>query len=364
MIYNIFFVHKERGLNILQHSFSGSKLDEDLVSGFISAIISFIGALRPPKEESKQDKLIRTIDRGDFKILIESGEHIMGVLFVNVEKIDLRGKLKDIIREFEAFHGFGADSNRWDGTLDLEKIEKFKENIFRKFASDIIQISDVPKLKSSVQEFLTTHDEIDLLGEFNLSAGLLELLMRIDGTSDVQEIANKLECSVQEAIARIGYLYELGDFITIESPVHATDIFVLTPEAMPIFRENTYEQETILNLFSKAGINVLLNIDGARSVQGIQAKTDLDLDKIKEVLRFCSTEGLVKRVRVHPIIKRAVDIEGYTDDKELARIYSKISTMCDGNHSLREIAKNLNLPTAVITNFLVMMGEEVDWVTK
>ncbi|MHA1264861.1 MAG: hypothetical protein ACTSRS_06455 [Candidatus Helarchaeota archaeon] len=360
MIYNIFFVHKERGLNILQHSFSGSKLDEDLVSGFISAIISFIGALHPPKKERTQERLIRTIDRGDFKILIEAGEYIMGILFVNIEKVAVRTKLKEIICEFEETFNF----KNWDGTLDVEKIEAFKENIFRKFATEIIQISDVPMLTPSVKEFLASHDELDLLGEFGLSAGIIELLIQIDGTSDVQEIANKLECSVDEAIARIGYLYEIGEFITIESPVHETDIFVLTPEAMPIFRMNTYERETIINLFGDEGIKILLNIDGSRSVQGIQKKTNIDIEKIKEVIRFCSSEQLVKRIRVHPVIKEEIDIASYTDDDELSRIYSKIKQLCDGKHSLREIAKNLHLPISKITGFLVMMGEHVEWVTK
>ena len=360
MIYHIFFVHKDRGLNILQHSFSGSKLDEDLVSGFISAIISFIGALHPPTKTERKNKLIRTIDRGDFKILIEAGEYIMGILFVNIEKVEVRTKLREILREFEAAFEFEG----WDGTLDIEKMETFKENIFKIFAKEIIQISDVPILTPSVKEFFATHDELDLLGELNLSAGLIELLLRIDGTADVQEIANRLECSVEEAVARIGYLYELGDFITIESPVADTDIFVLTPEAMPIFRKDTYERDTILNLFGNEGIDILLQINGARSVQGIQRKSIIEIDTIKEVIRFCLSEQLVRRVRVHPVIRKAVEIKTITDDDELARIYEKIVRLCDGKHSLREIAKNLNVPISVITDFLVLLADSVDWVTR
>ena len=360
MIYHIFFIHKERGLNILQHSFSGSKLDEDLVSGFISAIISFIGALHPPKKTEKKQKLIRTIDRGDFKILIEAGEYILGILFVNMEKVEVRTKLRDIIQEFEDSFEF----EDWDGTLDVDKMETFKENIFREFAKEIIKISDVPLLTPTVKEFLATHDELDLLGEFNLSAGLIELLLRIDGTADVQEIANRLECSVEEAVARIGYLYELGVFITIESPVNETDIFVLTPEAMPMFRTNTYERDTFLNLFGKEGIDILLQINGSRSVQGIQRKMLVEMDTIKEIIRFCLSEQLVRRIRIHPMIKVAVETKTITDDNELARIYEKIVSLCDGKHSLREIAKNLNVPISVITDFLVMLADNVNWVTK
>ncbi|NVM55138.1 MAG: hypothetical protein HWN66_15640 [Candidatus Helarchaeota archaeon] len=360
MIYNIFFIHKGRGLNLLQHSFSGSKLDEDLVSGFISALISFIDALQPPTEDYQQEKLIRTVDRGDFKILIETGETVMGILFVNIEKVEVRKKLREIIKQFEQKFKL----KDWAGTIEVDKYESFKEIIFKKFATEIIQISDVPNLTPFVNEFFKTHDELDLLGELNLSAGLLELLMRIDGTSDVQEIANRLECPVEEAIEKIGYLFELGDFITIESPVNETDIYVLTPEAMPVFRMNTYERETIVNLFGSDGIDILLNIDSSRSVQGIQKKTNIDLEKIKEVLRFSSMEQLIKRVRVHPIIRESVDLATITFDKELSSIFKKIMGLCDGNHSLREIAKNLNVPIPVITGFLVTLGDHVEWSKK
>ncbi|MHA1649246.1 MAG: hypothetical protein ACTSYB_03550 [Candidatus Helarchaeota archaeon] len=360
MIYNIFFIHKERGLNLLQHSFSGSKLDEDLVSGFISAIISFIDSLIPPTKDYRKEKLIRTVDRGDFKILIEAGEHVFGILFVNIEKVEVRTKLKEIIQEFEQTF----DLKNWDGTIEVQKFESFKEIIFKKFASEIIQVSDVPVLTPSMKEFLASHDELDLLGLHNISAGLLELLLMIDGTSDVQEIANRLECPVDEVIEKVGYLFELGDLITIESPVYETDIFVLTPEAMPIFRLNTYERETILNLFGKEGIDVLLNIDGARSVKGIQKKTGISFEKIKEILRFCSFERLVKRIRVHPIIQKPIEVENFAQDEELSVILRKIVQLCDGNHSLREIAKNLKVPINVITDFLVVLGDNVEWLKK
>jgi hypothetical protein len=360
MIYNIFFVHKDRGLNLLQHSFSGSKLDEDLVSGFISAILSFINALIPPAQDYSKEKLVRTIDRGDFKIILEAGEIILGILFVNIEKLDHRIKLREIIKAFEE----KFDMKNWDGTIEVEEFETFKEIIFKKFAADIIQVSDVPVLTDSTKEFLASHDELDLLGMHNISAGLIELLTVIDGASDVQEIANRIDCSVDEAIARIGYLYELGDLITLESPVHDTDIFALSAEAMAIFRQNTYERETIINLFGKEGIEVLLNINGSRSVQGIQKKTNIDMEKIKEVLRFCATERLVRQVRVHPAIHRSVTVEDFAEDEELVTIFGKIVRLCDGNHSLREIAKNLKVPINMITDFLVLLGENVKWVKK
>lgn len=360
MIYNIFFIHKVQGLNLLSHSFSGSKLDADLVSGFISALISFINSLKPPSEDDhlKKEKLIRTVDRGDFKILIEAGEYVLGILFVNIEKIDLRIKLREIIRQFEASY----DLKNWTGRVK-ESFESFKEIIFKKFAQEIIQVSDVPLLKPQIEDFLVTHEELDLLGEYNLSVGLLELLLRTDGTSDIQEIANRMESPVEEIIEKIGYLFELG-MVTIESPVNEPDIFVLTPEAMPIFRTDTYEQESILNLFGQEGIDVLFNVDGSRSVQGIQKKTGITLEKIKEVLRFCYKERLVKQIRLHPLIKKTFNIDEFAKDSEENELFQRIAGLCDGDHSLREIAKHLKVSVAVVTNFLVVMGDFIQWIKK
>jgi len=67
---------------------------------------------------------------------------------------------------------------------------------------------------------------------------------------------------------------------------------------------------------------------------------------------------------VHPIIRGAVAVEEFTDDQELITIFGKILRFCDGNHSLREIAKNLKVPVHTITDFLVLLGEFVDWVKK
>lgn len=360
MIYNIFFVHKQGGLNLLHHSFSGSKLDEDLVSGFISALISFIDALTPVTKDYQKEKSIRTVDRGDFKIIIEAGESILGIMFVNILKVEIRTKLREIIKQFEESYNL----KEFDGIVEIEKFESFKEIIFKKFASEIIQVTDVPVMAPSMQDFLATHDELDLLGLHNISPGLIELLSIIDGTSDVQEIANRTESPVGEVIEKIGYLYELGDVITIESPVNNTDIFALTPEGMPIFRSNTYERETLMNLFGNDGIEILLNIDGSRSIEGIQKKTNIDLEKIKEVVRLCSLERLVKRVRVHPLIRKSIDLTDITTDKELSTIFEKVMRLCDGNRSLREIAKNLKVPISTITDFLVVLGEEVEWVKK
>ncbi|MDD1777224.1 MAG: hypothetical protein LUQ65_03575 [Candidatus Helarchaeota archaeon] len=361
MIYNIFFIHKEHGLNLLWHSFSGSKLDADLVSGFISALISFINSLRPPTgdEKLKKDNLIRTVDRGDFKILVESGEYILGILFVNMEKIELRVKLREIINQFEA----SFDLKAWTGKIEHEQFEAFKEVIFKKFANEIIQVSDVPLLNPKMEDFLATHDELDLLGEHSLSVGLIELLLRIDGTSDIQEIANRLESPVEEVIEKVGYLFESG-FVTIESPVNEPDIFVLTPEAMAIFHPNTYEQETMLNLFGQEGINVLFSVDGSRSVQGIQRKTNISIDKIKEVLRFCYKERLVKQVRLHPLIQKSFNLNEFAKDGEENELFQKIAGLCDGDHSLREIAKHLKVSVEVVTTFLVTMGDFIQWIKK
>jgi DNA-binding HxlR family transcriptional regulator len=133
---------------------------------------------------------------------------------------------------------------------------------------------------------------------------------------------------------------------------------------MPIFRLNTYEREMIENLFGKDGISILYDMDGSKSVQAIQKKTKIDLEKIREVLQFCLKERLIKRVRVHPFIQPSVEISAFAKDKDLSDLIDKIARLCDGNHSLQEIAKNLKVPISLVTDFLVTLGDNVEWKKK
>lgn len=100
------------GRDVFSYQFPGGSMESDpaLVSGMFSAITSFI------KETTKSSELLRTIDHGDVKLIIEYGEYIFGAIFADMETTDVRAKLKDFIGRFE--HEHARILPNWTGNID------------------------------------------------------------------------------------------------------------------------------------------------------------------------------------------------------------------------------------------------------
>ncbi|MBN2157386.1 MAG: hypothetical protein JW776_15175 [Candidatus Lokiarchaeota archaeon] len=98
----------EDGRDVFSYKFKeSSTADPGLVAGMFSAITSFI------KETTKSADLLRTIDHGDTKVIIEYGEYVFGAIFADRETTEIRSKLKTFVTEFEKRHTNVL--KKWDG---------------------------------------------------------------------------------------------------------------------------------------------------------------------------------------------------------------------------------------------------------
>ncbi len=96
------------GRDLFTYQFSeGIKPEPGLISGMFSAITAFI------KETTKSRDLLRYIDNGDKKILLEYGNYIIIALFADSSSAELREKLVKLILKFEA--KFEKILKRWNG---------------------------------------------------------------------------------------------------------------------------------------------------------------------------------------------------------------------------------------------------------
>jgi len=96
------------GRDVFSYKFKeSSTADPGLVAGMFSAITSFI------KETTKSADLLRTIDHGDTKVIIEYGEHVFGAIFADRETVEIRSKLAAFVAEFERRHSDVL--KKWDG---------------------------------------------------------------------------------------------------------------------------------------------------------------------------------------------------------------------------------------------------------
>jgi predicted transcriptional regulator len=74
ILYALLFIHKNFGLSVYNHNFSGEMLDSDLISGFLTAIQSF------GSEFTKQETKMKKLSYEHFEIQLTNGKYITAAL--------------------------------------------------------------------------------------------------------------------------------------------------------------------------------------------------------------------------------------------------------------------------------------------
>jgi hypothetical protein len=120
------FITTTDGLSMFNYTFGIQKIDPALISGMLTAIISFV------KEATKSRQFLRTIEHGDVVLVVEFGKHVFGTIVADHETPDLRIKLRKFIDKYEEKH---ADilQNFTGRVPDAEKDQKLAESIFGQF---------------------------------------------------------------------------------------------------------------------------------------------------------------------------------------------------------------------------------------
>ena len=130
---HLFIINKENGLTLFSHSFSDKQIDENLISGFISAISSFGVELggRVHQNATKSDEVseLKELSYNQFKIIIiEGGVIRIALLLLKSPSLSLKTNVKAFVSSFEKTHAdFLA---KWHGALPnkepiLRLLEKF-----------------------------------------------------------------------------------------------------------------------------------------------------------------------------------------------------------------------------------------------
>ena len=117
-------IHNETGLTIYEKNFSDSKLEPDLISGFLTAIQSF------GSEISTSETSMKKLVYKDFQIEIEDGDHVRAALILDGEPTSfLIKKLLEFVNLFEREYNDELES--WAGNLKVfQRPENLVDKIF------------------------------------------------------------------------------------------------------------------------------------------------------------------------------------------------------------------------------------------
>ncbi|MHA1264535.1 MAG: hypothetical protein ACTSRS_04790 [Candidatus Helarchaeota archaeon] len=117
-------LNKDSGIVMYSQAFGGFEFDEDLVSGFLTAISSF------GVEVSKKETIMKAIQYQDFEIIVEGGKYSRVALVLKGHMTDLlHSKLSKFIKKFEEVYRDELES--WTGDVSaLEDTDYLVYQIF------------------------------------------------------------------------------------------------------------------------------------------------------------------------------------------------------------------------------------------
>ena len=111
----LFVLNKHTGLSPYSHEFVIGGIDPQLLSGFVTAMGSFLAEVVGSEETGW-----KTVYGSDTTFIVEMNDWVVGVLAVARETTELRSRLRRVVREFKQSFEVLKDSDGIDGGLFAE----------------------------------------------------------------------------------------------------------------------------------------------------------------------------------------------------------------------------------------------------
>ena len=321
LIYDLYIIN-QNGLCLLHQKFGAIEVDSDLVGGFFTAIQQFMRDVLPTGEIQN----IKSLDRGDFKLLIEHGKEtgIHGVAISEKEDVMVRRKLIEIMNEFESRY----KEKLRDFNGEVGEFQDFKNFILSKFPSQLITPKHIPEIGPNA----TLIDQI-MRGEVNsIELGGINyvvmdehrsILRYVDGQRTIEEIAEVSQLPSKNIVEFISLLV-WNNLINlyIRPVIHETDIFE-TKDA-DVFLADTLERQIVEKTFGEKGLNFLITNKGL-PLRDLAELSGIDIETAKKMAAYFLVNGYFQKIGTEEGVS-IVDLQ----NSPLA-IYSQALKMAKGD---------------------------------
>lgn len=274
-LYDIYFIKADSGECLFHFKFGSIAIDPNLVSGFLQAIGSFAQQLIPDEKS-----FLRTIDRGDFKILIEKGTKVFAVLVAEEETSEIRSKLKSLLQRFEYI--YGGYLERWEKTRDVTPFQGFLSQVLIAFPEQPINPRLLPRAKPermSAIEGLEVPDAIKMR--------LVRVLGLANGRRSLEEIAEIVGLPVDE-VTSLFLLAARTGIVDFPFAKILDDDILLKTGLDPILIKKAY---------GEMGVRLIEACDGKTTVKEIAEKEGAPLNVVKYVFGRALRLGYVQLVK-------------------------------------------------------------------
>ena len=257
-------IHKQSGIQLFSYRFKEDiKLEPTLISGFISAVITFAEELKP----SEGREIVKFIDRGDFVLQVEPGNLVVGLLILSSKDYSFMEKLKILVIEFERkYHDHIVDwSGETDPFLDFE--EQVKQLISRK------QISPY-----HIPELTNSDNAPKKLDDIKWA-----IITRINGENDINSISEDLDLSVDVVQGIISYFEEAG-LVETHFKIADENILELTKKGLIALDSNSDNCREMVSLLGDEAQKILNVIGTEKSLKEIKQEIKLPNDTTREMV--------------------------------------------------------------------------------
>ncbi len=179
----LFILNRETSGALYSHEFIPGGLDPQLLSGFVSAMTTFIGTLAGGEQTQW-----KTEYGEDIVLLVEGGEWAIGVMAISRETNEVRSKLRRIVREFEeSFRNF-RDADR----LDIMALSEFDRFVMSVIVLDRLSEKSVIIRNANWESVMLPIESSEVLMH------VMKFLMRIKSGHTIEMIMKKQRMNLTE----------------------------------------------------------------------------------------------------------------------------------------------------------------------
>jgi hypothetical protein len=272
----IIILNKNSGLSPYSHEFCKGNLDPQIISGFISAMTSFMGEMMGNLQTHW-----KTEYGSESMLLVEHGAWAIGVLVVSRETAEGRSRLVRVVREFEDYFTALKDSDEIEGSA-LRDFDQFVRKAFvnEQVTGRTLVIKN-PEWRSLLFEF-----------DFPSTAfAVSKILLGFEETQTIKEIAAFQGINIEETVDLVSKAYWCNAVFLKHIP-DDNEILTLSERASTVI----FQKDNPLRL-SNVTLNVTARFDGRASLSQIAENIDgQDSKVLLDELGTLFNRGFIQRV--------------------------------------------------------------------
>jgi hypothetical protein len=274
----LMILDKNSGLAPYSHEFCRSGLDPQVISGFISAITSFMGVVTGERQSHWKTEF-----GSDSVLLVEMGDWTIGVLTASRETNEARSKLRSAVLEFEDCFAVLRNANGIEGSA-FGDFDKYIRMMFvdERISSRTLVIKRL-EWRSAISDF-----ELPSVA-FSVS----KILLGFKDAQTVKEIAEFQKLQIEEVIKTISKAF-WNNAVFLKFVPTENDILILSEGASTIL----FQKTNPLNL-TNASLNVIARFNGRTSLfHFMNNMDDHELKVLLDELGTLVNKGFVQRISV------------------------------------------------------------------